>query len=210
MLVGYKRVSKSDGSQVMDLQDDAIRDAGVDAANVYSDMASGSLAQRPGLDACIKSLRPGDLLVVWRLDRLGRSLRHLVNLVGDLTRVDVGLRILAGTGSMIDTTTPNGRLMFGLLSVLAEFERDLIVERTRAGVAAARARGRHGGRRHKVTPTAIRMAQAAMGQPETVVADLSRELGLSPNTIYRYVGPDGVLRPLGVAFLAAAGKGKSR
>ena len=184
MLIGYARVSKSDGSQVHDLQRDALAAAGVEPGHIYEDSASGRRDSRPGLDACVKALRPGDTLVVWKLDRLGRDLRHLVTLVDDLTKRGVGLKVLAGEGASIDTGTANGRLIFGIFAALAEFERELIAERTRAGLAAARARGRHGGRPYKMTPAKLRLAQAAMGKPETVVADLCAELGITRQTLY--------------------------
>ena len=144
MLIGYMRVSKADGSQVLDLQRDALIGGGVSSDHLYEGHASsGKRGDRSGLDACLKSLRKGDTLVAWKLDRIGRDLRHLVNLVHDLTKRGVGLRVLAGEGAAIDTATPNGRLMFGFFAALAEFEHELIVERTKAGLASARARGRN-------------------------------------------------------------------
>jgi DNA invertase Pin-like site-specific DNA recombinase len=207
VLIGYARVSKADGSQVIDLQRDALAKAGVDLEHHLStDAASGKRDDRPGLDACIKALRHGDTLVVWKLDRLGRDLRHLVNLVGDLTKRGIGLKVLAGEGASIDTTTANGRLVFAIFAGLAEFERELIVERTKAGLAAARARGRSGGRPFKMTPAKLRLAQAAMGKPETKVAELCAELGITRQTLYRFVGPKGEIRSDGEKLL----KRKSR
>ena len=200
-LIGYARVSKADGSQVHDLQRDALVRAGVKVAHVYEDSASGRRDDRPGLEAALKALRSGDTLVVWKLDRLGRDLRHLVNLVGDLTAREVGLKVLAGEGASIDTTTANGRLVFAIFAGLAEFERELIVERTKAGLEAARARGRNGGRPYKMTPAKLRLARAAMGQPETKVGDLCAELGVTRQTLYRFVGPKGELREDGKRLL---------
>ncbi len=120
MLIGYMRVSKADGSQVLDLQRDALLAAGVDAQHLYEDHVSGKRDDRPGLEACLKAVREGDTLVAWKLDRLGCDLRHLVDLVGDLTKRGVGLRVLAGEGAAIDTTTTNGRLMFGFFAALAD------------------------------------------------------------------------------------------
>lgn len=201
-LIGYARVSKADGSQVIDLQRDALAKAGVDLEHhLYTDAASGKRDDRSGLEACIKALRHGDTLLVWKLDRLGRDLRHLVNLVGDLTKRDIGLKVLAGEGASIDTTTANGRLVFAIFAGLAEFERELIVERTKAGLAAARARGRTGGRPFKMTPAKLRLAQAAMGKPETKVAELCAELGITRQTLYRFVGPKGELRNDGQRLL---------
>lgn len=122
MLIGYARVSKADGSQSLDLQHDALRAAGIEPGNIYDDRASGSRDDRPGLAACLKSLRDGDVLVVWKLDRLGRSLAHLVNTVKDLSDRRIGLRVLTGKGAQIDTTTASGRMVFGIFATLAEFE----------------------------------------------------------------------------------------
>ena len=201
MLVGYMRVSKADGSQVLDLQRDALLGAGLKAERLYEDHASGKRDDRPGLEACLKALRKGDTLVSWKLDRLGRDLRHLVNLVHDLTSRGVGLKVLAGQGANLDTTTANGRLIFGIFAALAEFERELIVERTHAGLASARARGRNGGRPFKMTAAKLRLAQAAMGKAGTQVGELCAKLGISRQTLYRHVDPKGQLRPDGEKLL---------
>ena len=201
MQLGYLRISKADGSQVLDLQRDALLAAGVAADQLYHDLASGKRDDRPGLAACLKALRQGDVLVAWKLDRLGRDLRHLVNLVHELTSRGVGLRILTGQGASIDTTTAAGKLVFGIFAALAEFERELIIERTKAGLLAARARGRQGGRPYKMTPAKLRLARAAMADPETKVADLCRELGVTRQTLYRHVGPAGELRSDGQKLL---------
>lgn len=194
MLVGYMRVSKADGSQNTDLQRDALVAAGVDADALYEDHASGKKDDRPQLVACVKALREGDTLVIWKLDRLGRDLRHLVNVVHDLTQRGIGLKVLTGEGSAIDTSTSSGKLVFGIFAALAEFERELIRERTLAGLAASRARGRRGGRPYKMTAAKIRLAMASMGQPDTTVGDLCKELGVSRQTLYRHVSPTGELR----------------
>lgn len=207
MRLGYLRVSKADGSQTLDLQRDALLAAGVRPEQLYDDRASGTNEDRPGLRACLKALREGDVLVVWKLDRLGRNLRHLVNLVHALTERGVGLKVLTGHGAAVDTTTPAGKLVFGIFAALAEFERELIVERTQAGLASARARGRQGGRPYTMTPAKLRLAQAALGQPETHVGDLCRELGITRQTLYRHVGPKGELRPDGAKLLAAKQRG---
>jgi len=201
MLIGYARVSKADGSQSLDLQRDALAAAGVDDAQIYSDKASGKKDDRPGLDACLKALRKGDVLVIWKLDRLGRSLQHLVQVVAELTKRGVGLKVITGQGAQIDTTTPAGRLSFGIFASLAEFESELIRERTMAGLQAARARGRHGGRRFALTKAQIRLAQAAMANRDTSVAHLCKELGVKPVTLYRYFDPNGNLRDHGVRVL---------
>ena len=205
MLVGYMRVSKADGSQSTDLQRDALLLAGVDAEHLYEDHASGRKDDRPQLAACLKALRDGDTLLVWKLDRLGRDLHHLVNTVHDLTDRGVGLKVLTGEGAAIDTTTASGKLVFGIFAALAEFERALISERTIAGLTAARARRRKGGRPYKMTAAKVRTAMAAMGQKETKVGELCRELGISRQTLYRHVSPFGELRPDG-AKLIGTGK----
>ncbi|EQB03268.1 resolvase [Sphingobium quisquiliarum P25] len=120
MLIGYARVSKADGSQSLDLQHDALRAAGVEPGNIYDDRASGSRDDRPGLAACLKSLRDGDVLIVWKLDRLGRTLTHLVSTVQNLSDRGIGLRVLTGKGAQIDTTTPSGRMVFGIFAALLQ------------------------------------------------------------------------------------------
>lgn len=202
MLVGYMRVSKADGSQTTDLQRDALLAAGVDSEALYEDKASGKKDDRPELAACLKALRHGDTLMVWKLDRLGRDLRHLVNIVHDLTQRGVGLKVLTGQGAAIDTTTASGKLVFGIFAALAEFERELISERTLAGLAAARARGRKGGRPYKMTPAKLRLAMASMEQPGTNVGELCRELDIARQTLYRHVSPTGELREAGQKLLA--------
>ncbi|TIH32269.1 recombinase family protein [Subtercola vilae] len=202
MLVGYMRVSKADGSQSTDLQRDALLIAGVDSEQLYEDHASGRKDDRPQLVACLKGLRAGDTLLVWKLDRLGRDLRHLVNTVHDLTDRGVGLKVLTGEGAAIDTTTASGKLVFGIFAALAEFERALISERTVAGLNAARSRGRSGGRPYKMTAAKVRLAMSVMGQKETHVGQLCKELGITRQTLYRHVSPTGELRPDGAKLLS--------
>jgi len=201
MLIGYARVSKADGSQVLDLQKDALVAAGVTPDQIYEDHASGKVDDRPGLEALLKALRPGDTLTVWKLDRLGRDLRNLINTVHELEERGVALKVLTGHGASIDTTTPSGKLVFGIFAALAEFERELISERTRAGLAAARARGWKGGAPRKMTAAKVRLAMSAMGMPETIVGRLCKELGVTRQTLYRHVGPDGTVREVGLRLL---------
>lgn len=203
MKIGYARISKSDGSQALDLQIDALVKSGVDPTHIYSDKASGKNDKRPGLENCLKALRQGDVLVVWKLDRLGRNLRHLVNTVQDLSEAGVGFKVLMGKGANIDTTTAGGKLVFGIFAALAEFERELIIERTKAGLEAARARGRSGGRKFALTKAQVRLAQAAMGKKETIVSELCEELGVTRATLYRYIGPEGQLRDYGKRVLSS-------
>ena len=202
VLIGYARISKADGSQSLDPQRDALREAGVSDDAIYQDQAFGQRQDRPGLAAFLKAARQGDVIVVWRLDRLGRNLRHLVNLVQDLNDRDIEIRVLAGQGASIDTTTASGKLVFAIFAALAEFERELIRERTLAGLASARARGRKGGRPHALSKAPVRLAQAAMAQRDTKVSELCLELGVTKATIYRYVAPDGSLRNRGRQALA--------
>ncbi|MDD9996643.1 MAG: recombinase family protein [Rhodospirillaceae bacterium] len=205
MLIGYARVSKADGTQLLDLQVDALVAAGVEEERIYEDRASGRHDYRPGLEACLKALQPGNTFVVWKLDRLGRNLKHLVTTVDKLHDRGVGLRVLAGTGAEIDTTTANGRLVFGIFASLAEFERELIAERTRAGLAAARARGRMGGRPRKMDATTLRMVMRAMADRDTVAQDLAKRLGMATTTLYRYINGDGTVKEPGQKVLDAAG-----
>ena len=200
-LVGYMRVSKADGSQTTDLQRDALLIAGVDPEALYEDKASGKKDDRPQLTGCLKALRADDTLLVWKLDRLGRDLRHLVNIVHDLTQRGIGLKVLTGQGAAIDTTTASGKLVFGIFAALAEYERELISERTIAGLAAARARGRKGGRPFKMSPAKVRLAAASMGKPGTNVGELCKELGITRQTLYRHVSPTGELRDDGHKIL---------
>jgi DNA invertase Pin-like site-specific DNA recombinase len=171
-------------------------------AHIYHDLASGKLDERAGLQNCLKALRQGDVLVVWKLDRLGRSLTHLVNTTQALVDKGIGFKVLTGQGANIDTTTASGKLVFGFFAALAEFERELIRERTLAGLAAARARGRKGGRHFALSKAKVRLAQAAMGKKETCISELCKELGVTRATLYRYVGPDGSLRKYGKQVLA--------
>ena len=204
MLIGYARVSKADGSQLLDLQCDALLDAGVDEERIYEDRASGRRDHRPGLEACLKALQPGNTFVVWKLDRLGRDLKHLVTTVDELRARGVGLRVLAGAGAEIDTNTANGRLVFGIFASLAEFERELIAERTRAGLAAARARGRLGGRPRKMDAAMLRMAMRAMADRDTNAQDLAQRLGITTTTLYMYVNGDGTVKAPGQKLLDAS------
>lgn len=209
MLIGYARVSKADGSQSVDLQLDELIAAGVGKKQIYVDHASGKTDDRPGLESCLKALRKGDTLLVWKLDRLGRNLTHLVSLIDEFHARGVALKVLKGQGASIDTTTAEGKLVFGIFAALADYERALISERTRAGLNAARARGRRGGRRHLMTPAKVNLAMAAMSNKETIVNDLCRELGITRQTLYRYVSPTGKLRERGTKVLKA-GKQRQR
>ena len=197
MLIGYARVSKADDSQSLDLQRDALLAEGVDSDRIDEDRASGAKDDRPGLEACLRSLREGDVLAVWKLDRLGRNLAHLVGTVEDLSDRGIGLRVLAGQGEQIDTSTAGGRLVFGIFAALAEFERELIRERTVAGLKAARARGRKGGRKFALSKAQVRLAQGGDGESRHVGAEFCDELRVGRVTLYRDVDPRGGSREHG-------------
>jgi DNA invertase Pin-like site-specific DNA recombinase len=183
MLVGYARVSTQD--QTLDLQKDALEKAG--CRKLFTDTASGAKAERKGLEEALAYVREGDTLVVWRLDRLGRSLNHLIETVADLDGRKIGFKSLTES---IDTTTSGGKLVFHIFGALAEFERDIIRERTQAGLQAARARGRLGGRRRAKaldTPKKVAMAQALYADKSHTVGDICKTLNVSRATLYRYV-----------------------
>ena len=201
MLIGYVRVSKADGSQTLEPQRDALLAGGVDPSRIYEDLASGRHDARPGLTACLKALQPGNTLVIWKRDRLGRDLRHLVITAEDLRSRGIGLKVLTGAGAQIDTTTANGRLAFGIFAAFAEFERELITERTRAGLAAARARGRLGGRPRKMDRSTLQMAMAAMSDRKAVAAEVAKRLGITTTTLYHYINGDGTPKAPGQALL---------
>jgi DNA invertase Pin-like site-specific DNA recombinase len=177
-LIGYARTSRDD--QNLDLQLDALNGAG--CSRVFTEKASGALDDRPQLANLLDHLRPGDTVIVWRLDRLGRSLRHLIEVVRELEHRQVGFRSLS---EGIDTTTPSGKLVFHLFGALAEFERALIIERTRAGLAAARARGRVGGRPRKMTPEKLEVARQMYESGKHSVAAIAATVGVSRATLYR-------------------------
>jgi len=187
MLVGYARVST--GEQNLDLQIDALQKAGCD--KIFTDEMSGAKAERPGLTQAFTFARNGDTLVVWRLDRLGRSLKDLLARVEDLRYREIDFKSLHES---IDTTTPAGKLQFHIFSALAEFERDLIHERTMAGLRAARARGRKGGRKQQMTQEKIKAAASLMKDKTNTVKDICHTLGVSRATLYRYVTPSGEVR----------------
>src|SRR5437764_6988199 len=170
MRIGYARVSTLD--QNLDLQEDALKAAGCE--KIYTDKAGGTRAERPGLERALADLRPGDQLVVWKLDRLGRSLKHLIETVNDLRDRGVGFQSVQ---EAIDTTTSGGKLIFHVFGALAEFERDLIRERTRAGLQAARARGRQGGRPRSLDETTRAQARSLHQDPANTVTGLCAPLG---------------------------------
>lgn len=201
MLIGYARISKADDSQVLDLQIDALVEAGVNKEQIYTDKISGVKDNRPGLESCLKALRKGDTLIVWKLDRLGRSLKHLIATIDELNQRIIGFKVLAGEGINIDTTSASGKMIFSIFGAFAEFERELIRERTIAGLKAARARGRKGGRKFQLSKAQVRLAQVAMKNRDTSVRELCKELNITRPTLYRYVGPNGEIREFGEKVL---------
>jgi DNA invertase Pin-like site-specific DNA recombinase len=180
MLIGYARVSTTD--QTLDLQKDALEKAG--CTKLFTDTASGAKTERTGLDEALNYVRTGDTLVVWRLDRLGRSLKHLIDTITGLNNRHIGFKSLTEN---IDTTTSGGKLVFHIFGALAEFERDIIRERTQAGLLAARARGRNGGRPKALTTKKAQMAQALYADKNNTVSEICTTLNISRATLYRYI-----------------------
>ena len=180
MLVGYARVSTQD--QTLDLQKDALEKIG--CTKIYTDTASGSKTERKGLEDALSYVREGDILVVWRLDRLGRSLKHLIETITELNNRGIGFKSIQEN---IDTTTSGGKLVFHIFGALAEFERDIIKERTQAGLNAARARGRKGGRPKKLTVKTIEQAKTLYNSRKDSIDEICRTLHVSRATLYRYL-----------------------
>jgi DNA invertase Pin-like site-specific DNA recombinase len=179
MLIGYARVSTAD--QQLTLQQDALTQAG--CGRIFTDTASGAKAERPGLAAALHYLRQGDVLAVWRLDRLGRSLKDLIEIVSGLEQRGIGFKSLQES---MDTTTPGGKLIFCVIGALAEFERGIIRERTHAGLQAARARGRQGGRPRKLNHKRAALAVSMLRETANRVTDICETVGISRSTLYRY------------------------
>lgn len=188
MLIGYARVSTDD--QNLDLQRDALEKAGCE--KIYTDQRSGASTERLGLTGVLETARRDDTLVVWRLDRLGRSLKQLIHLVEKLDQQGIGLRSLQEN---IDTTTSGGRLVFHLFGALAEFERNLIRERTQAGLSAARARGRQGGRPKRLDPKKRALALRLYQERQHSIAEICQIMGISKSTLYNYLAEHGVDAP---------------
>ena len=180
MLLGYARVSTDQQDHALQL--DALRAAGCD--KLFVETASGIRTDRPELGKALEQARQGDVLVVWRLDRLARSLRHLIDIADDLNRRGVALKSITES---IDTTTPSGRFMFNILGALSSMEREIIVERTRAGLIAAAARGRRGGRPAALDESKIRAAKAMLASGSMSAIEVAQQLGCAPSTLYRHV-----------------------
>ncbi|WP_093008072.1 MULTISPECIES: recombinase family protein [Sphingomonas] len=180
MFVGYARVSTRDQNPALQLE--ALRGAGCE--KVFMEKASGAQRDRPELQAALEYLRAGDVLVVWKLDRLARSVRQLVETAELLQGREIGLKVLT---QAIDTTSPGGRLTFHLLAAIAEFERELTLERTQAGLAHARALGRRGGRKPSMGEAEIRRAKAMLSDPSITVEEVARQMGVQPSTLYRHI-----------------------
>lgn len=206
MLIGYARVSTDD--QVLDLQKDALIKAGVDPERIYEEYRSGATTKRPQLSECLKTLREGDVLIVWRLDRLGRSVPDLIKITADLDSRGIGFRSIMDA---FDTTTATGKLLFHMLAVLAEFEHNLISERTTAGLKAARLRGHRGGRKSKVTPAMLRAAKAMLLDPLITAQEAADALKIGRASLYRALAKDrdaGDLKAMRKAARKARGAAK--
>lgn len=183
-IIGYARVSTNE--QNLDLQTDALKKEGCTKGNIYIDKASGAKTDRPGLEKCLNALEPGDTLLVWRLDRLGRSMSHLVKLVEQLLEDKIGFKSICD--GAIDTTTASGELVFNIFSALAQFERRLIQERTKAGLSAARARGKLGGRKPiKSSDPRVVTAKEMHKNKAISIQKICETLNISRATFYRYL-----------------------
>ena len=180
MLIGYARVSTQD--QNLDLQVEALEKEGCE--NIYTEVVSGAKAERKILNEALAYLRPGDTLIVWRLDRLGRSLKQLIELINELKEREVGFKSIV---EAIDTTTPTGKFFFHVTGAFAELERNLIRERTMAGLASARARGRSGGRPKALDPETFQMALVLYNEKNTTVGNICKQFNISKRTFYRYL-----------------------
>ena len=192
MLIGYARVSTED--QKLELQTDALVKAGVDPANIYTDKVSAASKKRVGLNECLRRMEKDDVLVVWKFDRLARSLHQLIEIAISLQKREIGLRSLT---EQIDTTTPGGRMIFHVMGAMAQFERDLIIERTKAGMAAAKARGVQVGRKRIATLEKIEKVKSLI-RGGMSVPEAGKAVGLKPSTIYRDI-PGGVTAVLAEA-----------
>lgn len=197
MIIGYARVSTQD--QNPQLQLDAL--SGASCEQVFHETATGTLRERPELTACLRTLRKGDALVVWKLDRLARSLKDLVEIVHDLNQRGIGFRSLTES---IDTTSSGGRLVFHIFGALAEFEHSLIRERTIAGLVAARARGRKGGRKPALSPADVRKAAAMLADPDITKAEIAKHFGVSRVTLNAALNRAGIVDPQTGATKGAA------
>lgn len=190
------RVSTADGSQKFDMQETALIEAGVSPDKIYSDMASGASDDREGLKYLLKSLNPGDTVVVWKLDRLGRNVKYLVNVIDELIKKNVSLEILTGACHGVNMTTPEGRMFFHMAATFAQFERDLIKERIVAGIAEAKRRGRKSGRKFKFSnadiDTAYHLIQAGVPKKE-----IARRFNVTVQTIFNYFTPEGEIKQRG-------------
>src|SRR6267154_1954683 len=180
MLIGYARVSTQD--QTLNLQKDALEKIG--CTKIFTDVISGATTERQGLDEALAYVREGDTLVVWRLDRLGRSLKHLIETITNLNNRKIGFKSITEN---IDTTTSGGKLIFHIFGALAEFERDIIRERTKAGLLAARARGRKGGQPKALNPKQAAIAQQLYDAKTTPITEICKTFNISRSTLYRYI-----------------------
>ncbi len=202
MLIGYARASEADAPETLDKQLNALVAVGVDRANIYTD--TGSIGPtRPGLDNCLCALRAGDTLVVWKLDRFGGDLDHLINLIAELCERDIGLKVLTGKGAVVSTLPSQGDQVTDLFDALSEFSHRIKSERIRIGKAAAKAKGRPSGRPPLMTAEKVLRVQQEFRSGRVSLNQLCAELGVCRQTIYRYVGPDGELRDRAIRLIKA-------
>ncbi|BCZ98030.1 TPA: recombinase family protein [Legionella pneumophila] len=196
MKIGYVRIFKAEDRQLLKLQIDSLIKYGVERVNIYQDLVSDKSEYFPGLDACLRALHKGDILVVWKLDRLARDLNHLINIVQDISAQGGDFKVLTGSKA-IDTSKDSGKFIFYIFAALAEFEQEVIQEQKIIGLKLARARGKNGGRKFLLTKEQVTLAQESMQQKDTNVSTLCKELGISKQTLYRYISPEGNLREYG-------------
>lgn len=201
MLIGYAKALHSEPADALERQCKALSNAGVDEQRIFTDLVHNTSCERPGLLACIKSLRPGDILVVYRLEYVGRSLLHLVETVWTISKQEVGLRILTGLGKLRDSAATDGEILYPLFETLAKHHRQYLSERTKAGLDAARKRGRRGGRKFLLSTDQLRYAQRAVKSPQINIDELCEELSISKSTLYRYMDTKGKLRRAGYSLI---------
>lgn len=201
MLIGYARVSKDDGSQVLDMQLDGLRSFGVQDQHVYTDLQSGADEQRLGIKECMKALREGDTLVVYSIDRLARGMNQAIRIADELRDKNIDLKILFGAGSSIDLSTPQGRFNYNIMAAFADLWREILRQNTREGCKAAKARGRVGGRRRIINKVQLRAIIEEAKQPGSDLKEIAKQVGVTRSAISHYIYADGSLKKRGEDLL---------